>query len=290
MGFVRELAVNAYYRGTLLGRWYRRRRDAKVGRVPVVVLGYHRVADIADTPWTMTHAMFARHMEWLSRRFDLISLTQAQRLIRQGHNARPCAVVTFDDGYADNLKRALPLLLERGIPCTYFVTLANLLDGSPFAHDLALNRSPRPNSLEEIRELAAAGIEIGTHGYDHADMARIGTEEELRRQIVEPKYRLEDAIGRAVNSFAFPFGRYANLSSKAFRIAAEGRYERVVSAYGGYNFPGDDPFHLQRMLMDNEMARLRNRATVDPRKRHVTRFEYRGALDWEPHECAVSTD
>ena len=290
MGFPREFAVNAYYWATVPGRILRGRWDARLGKMPVVVLGYHRVADRADTPWTMTHAMFRRHVEWLSSRFELISLEQARARVRGRRGSAAAAVITFDDGYADNMKTAVPLLIERGIPCTYFVTLANMLDGSPFAHDLAMHVAPRPNSPEDVRELAESGIEIGTHGYEHVDMASIGGEEELTRQIVEPKDRLEALLGRRIRYFAFPFGRYANLSSRVFHKARDAGYNGVVSAYGGYNFPGEDAFHLQRMLLDNQMARLRNRATVDPRKRNVPRFEYGGALEWKPEPCAVDTD
>ena len=46
-------------------------------------------------------------------------------------------------------------------------------------------------------------------------------------------------------------------------------YEGVCSAYGDYNFPGDDPFHLRRIHVEN-MARLKNWGTIDPRKINPT--------------------
>ena len=45
--------------------------------------------------------------------------------------------ITFDDGYAENCRQAIPLLVRNQIPCTYFVTLENVLEGKPFAHDVA---------------------------------------------------------------------------------------------------------------------------------------------------------
>ncbi len=53
----------------------------------------------------------------------------------------------------------------------------------------------------------------------------------------------------------------------------------MCSAYGGFNFPGDDPFHLQRIPVDDDMIRLKNWVTQDPRKICTPRFEYRGAGD-----------
>jgi hypothetical protein len=49
------------------------------------------------------------------------------------------------------------------------------------------------------------------------------------------------------------------------------------SAYGRFNLPGDDPFHLQRIAVDDDLLRLKNRVTGDPRKRHTPRFQYASA-------------
>jgi len=73
-------------------------------------------------------------------------------------------------------------------------------------------------------------------------------------------------LGRPVHYFAFPFGLPENLSTAAFRIAFESGLWGVCSAYGGYNLPGDDSFHLQRIHGDLEWSRFRNWLTVDPRK------------------------
>ena len=55
--------------------------------------------------------------------------------------------------------------------------------------------------------------------------------------------------------------------------------KRVCSAYGGYNYPGDDPFHVHRIPAVCEMLRLKNWLTADPRKIHTRRFEYRWTED-----------
>ena len=76
--------------------------------------------------------------------------------------------------------------------------------------------------------------------------------------------------------FAFPFGQHKNLNPNAFALAKESGFEGVCSAYGGYNFAGDDPFHLQRIHVDNDLIRLKNWVTVDARKlAMVKRYEYR---------------
>ena len=83
-------------------------------------------------------------------------------------------------------------------------------------------------------------------------------------------------VGRPVRYFAFPYGHYHNLTTESFELAYASGYRGVCSAYGGYNFPGDDSFHLQRIHPDNDLLHLKNWLTVDPRKlRSVRRFVVR---------------
>jgi peptidoglycan/xylan/chitin deacetylase (PgdA/CDA1 family) len=130
--------------------------------------------------------------------------------------------------------------------------------------------------------MAAAGIEIGAHTRTHADIGRLHNPREIADEIAGSKDDLEQALGRDVRYFAFPFGQPTNMNPLAFQIARESGYEAVCSAYGGYNFPGDDPFHIQRIFPDS-MARMKNWLTVDPRKTHNPyRYDYRAAAEQEP--------
>ena len=72
------------------------------------------------------------------------------------------------------------------------------------------------------------------------------------------------------------------MSPEAFQLAHEYGYEAVCTAYGGYNFPGDDPFHIQRIHAEN-LVRIKNWLTLDPRKLHRPyRYDYQPRTDLEP--------
>jgi peptidoglycan/xylan/chitin deacetylase (PgdA/CDA1 family) len=266
--------LGLYYAGT----WpYRRRQDAlrrRNGRAPIVVLYYHRVADDAANEWTVTNKMFRRQMLWLKGRFDMISLDEAQKRIRSGRNERPAVSVTFDDGYAENCQQAIPLLIQEKIPCTYFVSNRQIFDGIPFPHDQAAGQRLPSNSVEELRQMAYDGIEIGAHTRTHCDLAKINDSNLLYDEVVTAGEELQAALRRPVRYFAFPFGQYVNLNRKVFHMAYEHGYDGICSAYGGFNFPGDDAFHLQRIPADYSLLRLKNWTTLDPRKMKVRRFEY----------------
>ena len=240
----------------------------------MTVLFYHCIADQVTNEWTTSNRTFIRQIDWLQTNFDMVSLEEAQHRIRTADSTRPCVSITFDDGYADNCSLAVPYLIKQRIPCTYFVTLENLLSGEPFDHDVARGDSFAPNSPDQLKAMAAAGVEIGGHTRTHCDLGSVTDQEQLYDEVVTSGEELQRIVGKPVRYFAFPYGLYANLNPQVFQMAYEAGYEAVCSAYGGYNFPGDDAFHLQRIAVDNDMIRLRNRASVDPRKLNVPRFEY----------------
>jgi peptidoglycan/xylan/chitin deacetylase (PgdA/CDA1 family) len=276
MSYLRSSLLHLYCLGSLPYRKWANRRAETKHRAAVMVFTYHRVADDRANPWTVPHRTFARQIAWLRRHLELVSLDEARRRIVAADNPRLCGVITFDDGYADNCTTAIPLLLREQVPCTYFVTLQNVLTGEPFPHDA--NRGDRfaPNTLPQLRSMAAAGIEIAVHGYTHADLGRIACPRTLHREIVVARRELQESLGRRVRYLSFPFGLWSNLSQAAFAMAHEAGYEAACSAYGGYNYPGDDGFHLQRISVDPCTIRLKNWATIDPRKHRVPRFAWGG--------------
>ena len=91
--------------------------------------------------------------------------------------------ITFDDGYADNCEQALPLLIARKIPCTYFVVTGHVVDGQPFPHDVQRGHASVP--IRSPSAPAAAGIDIGPH--PHAcRLGRIRRIDELYDEVPPP--------------------------------------------------------------------------------------------------------
>ena len=268
----KQFLLNLYYHGSRPYRASYRRRAVGRGALPVVVLFYHRVADERLTPWTVSNDLFRRQIDWLQDRFALISLEEAQRRIREGHNTEPCVAITFDDGYAENCRHAIPLLIKRRIPCTYFATLWNVQRGQPFDHDLTRGYDFPANTIDQLRAMADSGIEIGSHCRHHNDLALLRDRDQLYDEVVIAGRELADLIGRPMRYIAFPFGHYLNLRTDALDMAREAGYLGFCSGYGGYNLPGEDPFHIQRMHVDADMVRMKNRATIDNRRLEPPRF------------------
>jgi len=275
---LRDTALRAYYYASLPYRRLRWPAEA----APVCVLFYHRISDRGENPWTMSTAMFEEQMDYLQEHCELVTLERAQRIIGGEVSCqRPAVCVTFDDGYGDNVDFALPLIIDRNIPCTYFVSYNHVIHGQPFPHDAALDRPLPPNNLAELRDMSEAGIEIGGHTRTHLDLVKVTDEGRLYDEVVTAGIELAAAIGQRIRYFAFPYGLHANLHPAAFAMAESAGYEAVCSAYGGYNFRGDDAFHIQRFHADPCLLRLKNWLSVDPRKLCMAgRYEFRQRPDY----------
>lgn len=102
----------------------------------LVVLIYHRVLPERDPmlPDVPDAAMFAMHMSVIARFFRVLPLAFALQELQAGRLKTPTVAVTFDDGYADNLEVALPILQSYAIPATVFVA-PGFLDGGIMFND-----------------------------------------------------------------------------------------------------------------------------------------------------------
>ena len=91
--------------------------------MPGVVLMYHRVASGLVDPWRLcvSPANFVAQLEVLAAHFRVATLHELVAA-RGSDGSRPSVAITFDDGYADNLLAAAPLLVRKGLPATFFLT------------------------------------------------------------------------------------------------------------------------------------------------------------------------
>ncbi|MCK5229533.1 MAG: polysaccharide deacetylase family protein [Desulfobulbaceae bacterium] len=99
---------------------------------PVLVLLYHRVTTLESDPYLLavTSAHFRAQMEYLRENFPVLRFGE-----EWAHLSKPGVVVTFDDGYADNLLEAVPILEEVGVPATFFVATGPIAASKGFWWD-----------------------------------------------------------------------------------------------------------------------------------------------------------
>ena len=161
-----------------------------------------------------------------------------------GHVPLPqkAVAVTFDDGFADVRRYALPILQRYAIPATLFA-ITGYLGGMNEWMDREIFPARRRMSAADLRDLQMAGVEIGSHTVSHRSMAELPVEE-AAREARESKETLEQLLGRAVRYFAYPYGRFNAAAKEAVRAAG---YRAACSTKSGFNSGGTDPFELRRI-------------------------------------------
>jgi peptidoglycan/xylan/chitin deacetylase (PgdA/CDA1 family) len=101
-----------------------------------VVENFKRSSQTAIPSMLICTKMFERHLDWLSKRFSIVSLDEIGRHLESDHRfPRPPAAITFDDGYGDVYHHGFPLLKRKGIPAAVFVVTDLVGTGKPQIFD-----------------------------------------------------------------------------------------------------------------------------------------------------------
>lgn len=198
------------------------------------ILMYHRVAEpVEGFPRPTWNVPPRRLAEQLAGLLDLgWQPSPLSHVLDHHRHGRPLPrktfVVTFDDGYENNLTQALPILELLGVPATIFLATAYLDSLQPFpSDDWSAAGDPgvpvetwRPLAYTQCQELAASGlIELGAHTHTHADFR--GRPDEFLADICLCRAALRECLGIEQPTFAFPYGtRREGFSGGALADAA----------------------------------------------------------------------
>jgi peptidoglycan/xylan/chitin deacetylase (PgdA/CDA1 family) len=225
------------------------------------ILMYH---SLSDAPAASTRAlsvrpkMFGTQLSYLRRQgFTGLTFGELGQRRRTGQPlpARPI-VLTFDDGYADLIEEALPMLIEHGFPATVFVTTGWLRDAGRHAAGTAPGRML---SWAQLAELSAAGVEVAAHSHSHPQLDQISAAR-LRADLGDCKRLLEDRLGRPVRSLAYPYG----YSSKRVRtVAREIGYLQAAAVANATAAATCDPFRVPRLTIRRSTSSATFASTVN---------------------------
>lgn len=183
-------------------------------------LMYHSVGDTADDPYQLTVSpdRLARQLAWLGRHgLTGVGVRELLRA-RAQHRAHRLVGLTFDDGYADFVDQAVPLLLRYGHTATVYVLPGRL--GGDNAWDAEGPRKPLLTA-DGIRAAAAAGMEVGSHGLLHVDLTA-ADDPTLTAELAHSRATLTEITGTAPDGFCYPYGAMDGRTVRAARLAGYG--------------------------------------------------------------------
>ncbi|MDH7784648.1 peptidoglycan/xylan/chitin deacetylase (PgdA/CDA1 family) [Ochrobactrum sp. 19YEA23] len=215
----------------------------------VPILLYHQI----DVPprhkapfrsMTVHPDRFRSQMTWLKRLgYQGLSFKDALPYIYGGKKGK-VAVITFDDGFENVFRNALPVLQELGFTATnYFV--ANQIGGfNLWDQKIGVARA-NCMSTAEMREWAALGHEVGSHTLDHINL-REASDAEAEIQIRQSREKIEDLLGQEVISFAYPYG---GENARTRKIVEQAGYKYATTTERRRAKSTDDPFGIPRLTI-----------------------------------------
>jgi peptidoglycan/xylan/chitin deacetylase (PgdA/CDA1 family) len=223
------------------------------------VLMYHKVNDVPGNPLSVPVSLFDEQMAQLRELgYTVVGLDDVLAFYRDDADLPPRPVlITFDDGYRDNLEHAAPVLERHGYPAVLFVPLAYLDDRRPLPHEERLALRGLVNATldwGELAELESAGIRVESHGISHRPLADLPLDE-AAREIVLSKLRLEERLGRVVRSFAYVKGSEANYRAVHLSLLRQAGYDVAFTSVSGSNDCDTDPLRLHRYNVEPYPAR-----------------------------------
>jgi peptidoglycan/xylan/chitin deacetylase (PgdA/CDA1 family) len=156
---------------------------------------YHSISENQSGPegaFTITPRVFRQHIQKIKDSgWKVAALSDVASLPA----SEPAIVISFDDGYADNLDIAAPILREFDFPFTIFI-ITNYVK----------ERRPGYLSPEQVIELSRdPRVTLGTHGQTHRPLAKLSLDE-ARTELLNSKRYLEDLTGKKIEYFSFPHG------------------------------------------------------------------------------------
>lgn len=255
------------------------------------ILAYHGVCEdrYANDDWVppyfVTASLFESHLQYLHQKAAVLKLGEAAQKLGAGTLPDRAVVITFDDGYANNLYTALPLLKRYALPATIFVStgLVESQDFFPF-HKLAYLQSRgvpthasyksdslstfesdiasmwaeseptipadqfaalRAMTVDELKQIPLDLVEIGSHTHRHV-ILRNENREVRDNEIATSIARIKEWTGSTAETFSYPNGLAGDFDSGDKQALRSAGIRAAVSAITGSNSRETDVLELRR--------------------------------------------
>lgn len=183
-----------------------------------------------------------------------VTLGQILEELEAGRPGEPSVAITFDDGFASVVERAAPLLLERELPATIFCVAGHLGGMNVWRTQRHATARLSLASAQALSELAANGLELGSHGLHHEPLT-VADGQLLERESLDSRHVLEYATGTSVRWFAYPYNAVPRapqaraLVRRAYAGACAGGNRTIGARTDTFGLPRVDAHYLRRLSL-----------------------------------------
>jgi peptidoglycan/xylan/chitin deacetylase (PgdA/CDA1 family) len=207
---------------------------------------YHNVAEPpAGTPIPALYVApksFGSQMALLGRLgIDGVTMSEGLQWLR-GERAGRVVAITLDDGYADNVENALPVLSRHGFGATCYVASGALGRFNEWDAEKLQVRKPVMTPAQ-LREWTDAGMEVGAHTRSHPHLPRLSASE-VEEEVAGSKADLEQLTGREVAHFCYPYGEF---DERVLEVVRRAGFRSATTVRRARARAQDDPYRLPRV-------------------------------------------
>ena len=215
----------------------------------IPILMYHGISDqtLGRHPYFETNtspAVFASHLRLLrDHGYQAVSLRDAYKALDVYTPAKKLVAITFDDGLRNFYRKAMPVLADYGFSATMFVVSGLVGQHQAFGVEKDFM------TWNEVREIEAHGIQIGSHTVSHPRLESL-SRERRDRELTDSRKAIEDQLGKAVSVFSYPYAfpeQNRELVSSIRRSLTNAGYEIGVSTAIGTADRNCDRYFLPRI-------------------------------------------
>ena len=213
----------------------------------IPILMYHMIRQTGDPKekkYCCHPEAFKRQMAYLKKAgYQVIGLDDLINCIKDGTTLLQKSIaITFDDGFADNYDNAFPVLQEYGFPATMFVVSQLVGRTNEWMQEEGFP-ARKLSGWEELKDMSKNGITIGSHTTTHASLIDVEKKSAMH-EIINSKSELEEALGKSIHFFAYPYGLF---NEQIEEVVREAGYLGACSIRSGFNSAHLSPFALKRI-------------------------------------------
>lgn len=192
----------------------------------------------------VTPGSFARQMALLKLMgYRGVSMSDIEPYL-SGEQQGKVVGLTFDDGYQNNFRYALPILKKQGFTATCYGVSGMMGATNSWDSHLGIAESPLMTQ-DEWRMWRNAGMDIGSHTRTHSDLRKLGIEE-AKNEIAGSKLELENVLDCEVRHFCYPYGWF---EPNHVAMVEDAGYVTATSTQRGRVHNGDNLFALRRVFV-----------------------------------------
>ncbi len=254
---------------------------SKIIHIPILL--YHSIVNpnsASKYPNSISLPIFEKHLIWLKEMgYQSTTFSNLTNILENNieNINRKYILITFDDGLANNIENALPILTKHGFTAMIFAVVGRIGKDIDWGKSVGLKLA----DINQLYNWINAGCEVGSHTLTHPQLTSISPDR-VQKEIIESKSILENLFSRRIDHFCYPYGAF---DSESFYAVKSAGYKTACTVLKGNKAKSGYELALSRVRIseDTTFFRLKYRLSLlydlkyAYQRRKILKFIYNGS-------------